>query len=62
LCCLAWIVIYEKQGGKEESLNHYWIIMDVAKQKALQQRPHNMHKIDFLLSNVIQQRRNTQLH
>ena len=37
-----------KKQGKQESLNHYNIIMDVFNQNTLQERPHNIHKIDFL--------------
>jgi hypothetical protein len=40
---LGWFVVNEKQG-KQESLNHYRIIMDmhnVANQKALQECPLN---------------------
>jgi hypothetical protein len=44
---LVWIVVNEEQG-KQESLNHYRIIMDVANQKALQEWPHNIHKVDYL--------------
>ena len=47
LWCLGWFVVNEKQG-KQESLNHYNIIMDVFNQNTLQERPHNIHKIDFL--------------
>ena len=44
---LVWLVVNEKQG-KQESLNHNRIIMDVDNQKALQEHPHNIHKVDFL--------------
>jgi hypothetical protein len=44
---LVWFVVIEKQG-KLVSLNHYRTILDVAHQKALQERPHNTHKVGFL--------------
>ena len=44
---LVWFVFNEKQG-KQESLNHYRIIMGVADQNALQEQPLNFHKVDHL--------------
>jgi hypothetical protein len=40
-------IVVEKQG-KQKSLNHYRIIMDIANQIALQERPCNFCKVDFL--------------
>ena len=37
-----------KKQGKQESLNHYRIITNVAVQKDLQEQPHNTHKVSFL--------------
>jgi hypothetical protein len=44
---LVWIV-FNEGNGKQESLNHYRIIMDVDNQKALQERLYNNHKVNFL--------------
>jgi hypothetical protein len=43
----VWFVVTENPG-KQESLNHYRIIMDIANQKALPEWPHNTHNVDFL--------------
>ena len=40
-------IVNEKQG-KQKSLNHYRIITKIADQNALQEQPHNTHKINFL--------------
>ena len=40
-------IVNEKQG-KQESLNHYRIISNVADQNALQELTHNTHTVDFL--------------
>jgi hypothetical protein len=47
--------IVDEKRGKQESLNHYRIITNVADQNALQEQPHNNHKVGFWRSNVIQQ-------
>ena len=44
---LVWFVVNEKHG-KQESLNHYRIITNVADQNALQEQPHNICKAGFL--------------
>ena len=46
---LVWFgfIVNEKEG-KQELLKHYRIIMNVADQNALQEQPHNTHKIGFL--------------
>ena len=61
LTCGVWFVVNEK-GGKQESLNHYRINMDVADQKALQERPHNTHNIDFLEKQFNAAMKTSQLH
>ena len=40
-------IVNEKQG-KQKSLNHYRIITKIADQNALQEQPHNNHKVNFL--------------
>ena len=40
-------IVNEKQG-KQESLNHFRIISNIADQNALQDQPHNIHKVNFL--------------
>ena len=45
--CLVWFVVSEKRG-KWELLNHYRIIMNVADQNAIQEQPHNTHKVNIL--------------
>ena len=45
----VWFVVNERQG-KLESLNHFRNIMEVSNQKALQEQPHNIHKVNFLES------------
>ena len=45
--CWVWFVVSEK-WGKQESLNHYRIFMNVADQEVLQEQPHNIHKVYFL--------------
>ena len=47
LWCLGWLVLNEKQG-KQESLNHYRIIMNVPHQKVLQEQQPNIHKVGFV--------------
>ena len=44
---LGWLVVNEKRG-KQELLNHYRIILDIANLKALQEQPRNTHKVHFL--------------
>ena len=44
---MVWFVVNEIQG-EQESLNHYRIITNIADQNALQEQPHNNHKVDFL--------------
>ena len=44
---LVWFVVNEKQG-KSVSLNHNTIITNVADQNALQEQPHNTHKVGSL--------------
>ena len=44
---LVWLVVNEKQG-KQESLNHFRIIANIADQNALQEQPHNVEKVNFL--------------
>ena len=44
---MVWFVVSEKRG-RQESLNHYRIIMNVADQNALQEQPHNTHKVGFV--------------
>ena len=41
------LIVSEKRG-KQESLNHYRIITNVADQNALQEQPHNIHKVNIL--------------
>jgi hypothetical protein len=45
--CLVWFVVSEKQGN-QELLNHYMIITNIADQNALQEQPHNTHKVGFV--------------
>ena len=40
--------IVNEKRGKQESLNHFRIITNVAHQKALQEWPHKIHKVNFL--------------
>ena len=40
--------IENEKRGKQELLNHYTIITNVADQNALQEQPHNNHKVGFL--------------
>jgi hypothetical protein len=40
--------IVNEKGGKQESLNHYRIITNVADQNTLQEQPYNTHKVNFL--------------
>jgi hypothetical protein len=40
--------IVNEKRGKQESLNHYRIITNVADQNALQEWPHNNHKVNIL--------------
>ena len=40
-------IVNEKQG-KQESLNHFRITTNIADQNALQEQPHNIHKVNFL--------------
>ena len=47
LNCFVWFVVSEKRG-KQEILHHYRIIMNVADQNALQEQPHNTHKVNIL--------------
>ena len=47
LNCFVWFVVSEKRGNWE-LLNHYRIIMNVADQNALQEQPHNTHKVNIL--------------
>jgi hypothetical protein len=44
---LVWFVV-NGIHGQQESLNHYRIITNFAHQYALQEQPHNMHKVNFL--------------
>ena len=44
---LVWFVVNEKHG-KQESLNHYRIITNVADQNALQEQLHNPYKVGIL--------------
>ena len=44
---MIWFVVSEKQG-KQELLNQYRIITNLADQKDLQELPHNTHKVGFL--------------
>jgi hypothetical protein len=46
---LVWFgFIFNEKRGKQESLNHYRIITNVADENALQEQPHNTHKVSFL--------------
>jgi hypothetical protein len=45
--CFVWFVVSEKQG-KQELLNHYRIITNVADQNALHEQPHNTYKVGFV--------------
>jgi hypothetical protein len=47
--------IVNEKRGEQESFNHCRIIMDIADQEALQEEPHNTHKVGFYRGNVIQQ-------
>ena len=47
LLCLIGFIADEKQG-KWELLNHYRAITNIADQNALQEQPHNNHKVHFL--------------
>jgi hypothetical protein len=40
--------IVDEKWGKRESLDHYRVIMNVADQNALQEQPHNTHKVNYL--------------
>jgi hypothetical protein len=40
-------IVNEKQH-KKELFNHYRIITNVADQNALQEQPHNNHKVNFM--------------
>ena len=40
--------IVNEKRGKQESLNHYRIITNVADQNALKEQPHNTHKVGFV--------------
>jgi hypothetical protein len=40
--------IFNEKQGKQESLNHYMIITNVADENAIQEQPHNTHKVNFL--------------
>ena len=53
--------ILDEKQGKQESLNWCKVIMNVADQNALQDWPHNIHKVNFLRGNIIQQWRTAQL-
>ena len=44
--CVWFGFIVDEKRGKQESLNHYRIIMNVADQNALQEQLHNNHKVD----------------
>ena len=44
---MVWFVVCEKRG-MQELLHHYRYIMDVADQNALQEQPHNTHKVGFV--------------
>jgi hypothetical protein len=46
--CVWFGFIVNEKRDKQESLNHYRIITNVADQNALQEQPHNNHKVDFL--------------
>ena len=45
--CVWFGFIVNEKRGKQESLNHYRIITNVADQNALQEQPHNNHKVNF---------------
>ena len=40
--------IESEKRGKQELLNHYMIITNIADQNALQEQPHNNPEVDFL--------------
>ena len=40
--------IVNEKRGKQESLNQYRVITNVADQNALQEQPHNIHKVNIL--------------
>ena len=44
---MVWFVVNKKRG-KQESLNHYRIITNIADQNALQEQPQNNHKVGSL--------------
>ena len=47
--CVWFGFIVDEKRGKQESLNHYRIITNVADQNALQEQPHNNYKVSFLV-------------
>jgi hypothetical protein len=44
---LVWFVVNEKRG-KQDSLNHNRMTMDISSQKALQEWLHTIHNLDSL--------------
>ena len=40
--------IVNEKRGKQESLNHYRIITNIADQQDLQEQAHNIHKVGYL--------------
>ena len=42
------VFIVNEKWDKQKSLNHYRIITKIADQNALQEQPHNNHKVNFL--------------